>query len=115
MLDIGLCQQLLQPMDITRMEGAESVIIPCPVYTGVPPIWNISGHFYDINNLPQVYRPALIGIVIPTIYGDMNGTSFQCFYSIGDGIQVQESSIGILSVVAQSKLTYIALLLIIIT
>lgn len=107
MLDNALCQPVLQPMDITRMEGAKNVIIPCPVYNAAPPIWNINGNYYNINNLPQEYRPALIGIVIPTIYKYMNGTSFQCFYSMGNGIQVQESSIGILLVVAQSELIYV--------
>ena len=88
------------------MEGVENVIIPCPIHTGLPPIWNINGNYYDINSLPQEYKPALIGIIIPTVYRDMNGTSFQCFYSTGDGLEVQQSSIGTLLVVIQRKLFY---------
>ena len=88
-IDIGSGQQILQPMDITRMEGADNVIIPCPIYTGLPPIWTISGNYYDFKSLPKEYKPAFIEIIIPTIYRDMNGTTFQYFYSTGDGLEIE--------------------------
>ena len=53
------------------------------------PIWNISGNYYHFKSLPKEYKPAYIGIIIPTVYRDMNETTYQCFYSTRDELGVE--------------------------
>ena len=90
-------------MNITRAEGAEYVIIPCPDYTDTPPIWNINGFYYNIFSLPCEYKSSLIGLVIPVVFREMNNTSFQCQYSTGNGQEIKGSSIGVLTVLTLGK------------
>ena len=97
-VDICFCFQLLQPTDITRHEGADNVIIPCPTNSNLPPIWSVNGSYYSIYSLPAMFQPSRIGIIIPFVHKEMNNTSFQCYYSTGNGLQVEASSIGTLTV-----------------
>ena len=58
---------------------ADDVINPCPVYTALsalPPIWNISGNYYNYKSLPKEYKPAYIGIIIPTSRNDYSNVGW---------------------------------------
>ena len=96
------------PNNIMRSVEATDVFIPCPVSTtNEAPFWKISGIVYDLYSLPEMYQPQPpLGILLKVVRLEINGTTFQCFYSSAtvDGFELKESSIGVLTVVDRAGL-----------
>ena len=87
------------PTDITRTVGADDVVILCPSYEKIAPIWSINEYTYTIITLPKDFKPAFANLVIPYVFEYMNKFTFQCFIPTGVGLEVMNSSIGVLTVV----------------
>ena len=66
-------------------------------------MWKINDHYYELNQLPKIYKPAYGGLRIQIVRRELNGTTFQC-YTQSDNEQIAvASSIGVLTVTLTSN------------
>ena len=90
------------PANITKYEGDEDVIIPCPFSGPATPYWRINSTTYHISQIEFPFTPLPNGnLFIHLVYRMLNNTSFQCFAAPGtvnDPTPLQ-SSVGILTVI----------------
>lgn len=86
------------PHNITQDEGDRNIFIPCPFGGPAAVSWKIGNNTYTETTLPSQYITVSSGLIIETVKLDMSGLAFQCFTPTGVGLYVQESSIGILTV-----------------
>ena len=98
MMTCSYAQFGIGPQNITRDEGNRNIFIPCPFGGPAAVSWKIGDRFYTQTTLPQPYIPVTSGLIIRFVYRNMSGLSFQCFTPTGEGLTVDESSSGILTV-----------------
>ena len=66
-----------------------------------PQIWEINGSIYELFQLPEIFTPIYGGISIKVIQKDLNGMSFRCYTSTGDGYTVEASLTTYLTVISR--------------
>ena len=86
------------PVNISRREGEKNVVIMCPTFQAVAPIWRINNHIYGASSLPSPFYPAYDNLLILTVLSTMDNFTFQCFIPTGVRHEVVPSSTGTLSV-----------------
>lgn len=86
------------PDNTTRQEGETNVLIHCPFSIGSSPIWSINSTLYEPLSLKPPLLPVSTGINVTIVELRYNDTTFQCFAPTGNGLQVEESSIGTFTV-----------------
>lgn len=68
-----------------------------------PLIWEVNETVYESSKLPDMFQLRTGGLFIPNVKQHMNNTSFRCYYPKQEnGITLQRSSVGLLSVKPQS-------------
>lgn len=93
------CQVGQDPVNITRQEGEENVLIHCPFSAVGAPIWKANQTLYEPLSFKPPILPTITGINIAKLTRDLNQTSFQCFIANGIGeLNVEASSVGWLTV-----------------
>ena len=93
------CQVGQDPINITREEGEENVLIHCPFSAVGAPIWKVNQTLYEPLGFKPPLRPTINGISITKTTRDLNQTSFQCFLLNGvEELDVQTSSVGWLTI-----------------
>lgn len=97
------CNDQVGPVNITRQEGEDNVIIHCPFSTSSTPIWRINSMLYEPLPLRLPLMPTKNGISISVVDMIYNNTSFQCFTPNGNGLDVCKSSTGTLTVTKSGK------------
>lgn len=86
------------PDNTTRQEGETNVLIHCPFSIDSSPIWSINSTLYEPLSLKPPLLSIATGINVTIVKLRYNDTTFQCFAPTGNGLQVEESSIGTLTV-----------------
>ena len=92
------------PDNTTRQEGETNVLIHCPFSISSAPIWLINSTLYEPLSLKAPLLPIATGINITVVELSYNDTTFQCFTPTGNGLQVEQSSIGTLTVIKKGNL-----------
>ena len=85
-------------VDISRRVGENNIIIMCPTFKSVAPIWRISNYTYGSSSLLSPFQPAYDNLLIPFVKLMMDQFTFQCFVPTGVGLEVLPSSVGTLTV-----------------
>lgn len=103
-----LSESNIGPTNITRAVQEDDVVILCPSYENIAPIWCINEYTYTVTALPKDFKPAYTNLMIPFIREYMNNSIFQCFVPLDVGLEVVPSPVGVLHVnpgrIMQSKL-----------
>ena len=88
------------PSNITRAANEDNVFIPCQSFEfqPTPPIWRINGIDYTTATLPSLFFHVPGGLFIRRVHRCLNGYTFQCIDTSGDGLVGRNSSIGTLIV-----------------
>lgn len=87
-----------QPANITQKPGDVHVFIPCPFGGPSIPTWKIGDYSYSYSTLPKNFQVVRSGLIIKSIDSSMSGLTFQCLSPTGNGITVDGSAIGKLTV-----------------
>lgn len=96
------------PINITRQEGEENVLIHCPFSANGAPIWKVNQTLYEPLGFKPPIQPTITGISITKLTRDLNQTSFQCFILNGvEELAVQASSVGWLTVTKNGTAIYV--------
>ena len=91
------------PHNITRIEGEENVLVDCPFSSTGAPIWRINDSLFDVASIQPPFIPTTFGITISLVTRNIDQTRFQCFAPTGNGLQVNASDVGTLTVSKQGK------------
>ena len=97
---IRSAQAQQDPGDITSEVNKEDVFIPCQAFEFRPtlPIWLINGKDYTSATLPSLFSQVSSGLFIRRIHTCLDGYTFQCIDTSGDGLVGRSSRIGTLTV-----------------
>ena len=96
-VSISSSELLIGPTDINRRVGESNIIIMCPTFKPVAPIWRVNNYTYGASSLPSPFKPAYDNLFIPLVQLTMNQSTFQSYVPTGTSLKVLPSSVGILT------------------
>ena len=99
-----------EPGNITKPVGEKLVLIPCRIFESEPalPIWCINGKDYTSATLPSLFSQVAGGLFIGRIDVCLDGYTFQCIDTSGDGLVGRRSRIGTLTVTSDPPISLCA-------